>query len=203
MQTVILTKKDIMELPPLFLMGNVIALPTETVMGLGVIASSIDAYNKLIEVKNRPENKAFPLVVGSKSMMHSYGVINARQQKIVDAFMPGPLTIIVKKQSNVLDYVTANSDKIAIRYPDDEFIKQVVETLNEPILLTSANLSGEPSLLNSDEVEKVFYGKIRAIVKGEATSKIASTIVDISGDKPILIRSGTISIEEINKVWEE
>lgn len=202
MQTIIFKQKDYAQVAPLFLMEGVVAIPTETVMGLGVLARSYNAYKALIDVKNRPLNKAFPLVVGNKQMIHSYGIIDARQQRIIDEFMPGPLTIIVKKQSNVMDYVTANSDKIAIRMSDCEFVNNLLSELKEPILLTSANLAGEPSLLDSEAVKEVFYGKIRGIVEGEASIGTASTIVDISGEEPIVVREGVINLEQIKKVWE-
>ncbi len=203
MQTVIFKKKEFKQVASLFLMENVLAIPTETVMGLGVIARSEKAYQELIKVKNRPEDKAFPLVVGTAAMIHSYAKIDARQQRIIDAFMPGPLTIVANKQENVADYVTAGQKSIAIRMSNEPFVINLLAELKEPILLTSANLSNEPSCLDSQEVEKVFFGKIRGIVEGESTTKVASTVVDIRGEEPLILRQGVISLASILAVWEE
>ena len=203
MQTIIFKKKEFEQVASLFLTESVIAIPTDTVMGLGVIARSEAAYQEMIKVKNRPQNKAFPLVVPNIDMLSSYGHINAQQRKVVEAFLPGPLTIVVNKQDNVQPYVTAGQDTIALRVIDDDFVQALLETLKEPILLTSANLAGEPSCVTSEEVQKVFFEKIRGIVLGEAKSGQASTIVDLTGDQPKIIREGAISLAQIMKVWEE
>lgn len=179
---------------------EVISLPTETVMGLAVKASSFSAYNKLIEVKNRPMNKAFPFIVGDKKDIEKYAYIDEITKKIIEAYMPGPLTIILKKKECVSDYITNNKDTIAIRIPDDRTLLKIVKELNEPILLTSANKSGEEASLTSEEVINVFKDEIPLVIKGKCKVNIPSTIVEIKDKNVSIIREGIIKKEEIERL---
>lgn len=179
---------------------EVISLPTETVMGLAVKASSFSAYNKLIEVKNRPMNKAFPFIVGNKKDIEKYAYVDEVSKKIIDAYMPGPLTIILKKKECVSDYITNNKDTIAIRIPDDKTLLKIVKEVGEPILLTSANKSGEDASLTSEEVINVFNDEIPLVIKGKCKVNIASTIVEIKDKNVNIIREGIIKKEEIERL---
>lgn len=179
---------------------EVISLPTETVMGLAVKASSFNAYNKLIEVKNRPLNKAFPFIVATKKDIEKYAYVDEVSKKIIDAYMPGPLTIVLKKKESVSDYITNGKDTIAIRIPDDLTLLKIVKELGEPILLTSANKSGEVSSLSSDEVVNVFNEEVPLVIKGKCKISIASTIVEIKEKNVNILREGAISKEEIERL---
>ena len=179
---------------------EVIALPTETVMGLAIKASSFIAYQKLVEVKNRPSNKAFPFIVSSVEEIEKYAVLDEISKKIINAYMPGPLTIILKKRDCVDDRITNNKETIAIRIPDDKTLLKIVKELKEPILLTSANKSGENACLNSDEVNEIFKDEVSLIIKGKCNYNIASTIVEIIDNKVNIIREGIIKKEEIERL---
>ena len=179
---------------------EVIALPTETVMGFAIKASSITAYNKLIEVKNRPANKAFPFIVGSKKDIEKYAYVDEVTKKIIDAYMPGPLTIILKKKETVDSRITNNKDTIAIRIPNDKTLLKIVKELKEPILLTSANKSGEDASLNSDEVYNIFKEDVPVIIKGKCEYNLASTIIEINNKDVKIIREGIIKKEEIERL---
>lgn len=179
---------------------EVIALPTETVMGLAIKSSSISAYEKLIEVKNRPSNKAFPFIVSSIEEIEKYAVVDDLTSKIIKAYMPGPLTLILKKKSSVDSRITNDKDTIAIRIPDDKTLLKIVKELGEPILLTSANKSGEPPCLNSEEVINVFKEEIPLIIKGKCEYNLASTIIEINNKDVKIIREGIIKKEEIERL---
>lgn len=179
---------------------EVIALPTETVMGLAIKSSSISAYEKLIEVKNRPSNKAFPFIVSSIEEIEKYAVVDDLTSKIIKAYMPGPLTLILKKKSSVDSRITNDKDTIAIRIPDDKTLLKIVKELGEPILLTSANKSGEPPCLNSEEVINVFKEEIPLIIKGKCEFNLASTIIEINNKDVKIIREGIIKKEEIERL---
>lgn len=179
---------------------EVIALPTETVMGLAIKSSSITAYNKLVETKNRPKNKAFPFVVHSKNEIEKYAVVDPISKKIIEAFMPGPLTIILKKKENVDSRITNNQETIAIRIPLDPTLLKIVKGLKEPILLTSANKSGEDACVNSEEVEQIFKDEVPLIIKGKCQHNYASTIVEIKDNNVNIIREGVIKKEEIERL---
>lgn len=179
---------------------EVIALPTETVMGLAVKASSILAYNKLVEIKNRPSNKAFPFIVGSIEDIEKYAHVDELTRKIITSFMPGPLTIILKKKESVDKRITNEKDTIAIRIPNDKTLLKIVKGLKEPILLTSANRSGEEACINSDEVIEVFKDEVPLVIKGKCEYNIASTIIEINNKNVNIIREGIIKKEEIERL---
>ena len=179
---------------------EVIALPTETVMGLAIKASSKTAYNRLVEVKNRPSNKAFPFIVSDIKEIEKYAVVDEVSKKIIEAYMPGPLTIILKKKESVDDCITNGKDTIAIRIPNDPTLLKVVKALKEPILLTSANKSGEAAAINSDEVINIFKDEVPLVIKGKCEYNLASTIIEINNKDVKIIREGIIKKEEIERL---
>lgn len=179
---------------------EVISLPTETVMGLAIKASSILAYNKLIEIKNRPLNKAFPFIVSSIEDIDKYAYVDEITRKVINAYMPGPLTIILRKKESVDSRVTNGQDTIAIRIPNDKTLLKIVKGLKEPILLTSANKSGEAPCLSSEEVMNIFNDEVPIIIKGKCVFNIASTIIEIKDKNVNIIREGIIKKEEIERL---
>lgn len=179
---------------------EVVALPTETVMGLAIKASSLSAYNKLVEIKNRPSNKAFPFIVSCVEEIDKYAEVDELTKKVIRAFMPGPLTIILKKKKSVDERITNSKDTIAIRIPDDKTLLKIVKELKSPILLTSANKSGEVACINSNEVVKVFKDEVPLVIKGKCEYDLASTIIEIKDKKVNIIREGIIKKEEIERM---
>ena len=181
---------------------EIVCFPTETVMGVAVIAENSSTYNKLVEAKNRPANKVFPFCVLRKDI-ENYCDINEKQRKVVDAFLPGPLTVVLKRKEGVPSFIGNNEGTIAVRVSDNEFVNSVLEYIQKPIFLTSANLSGEEVCKDSNEAKEVFGKKIKVYVDGKPFGGVASTIVDLTKEEPILIRQGAIKIEDILKVWED
>jgi len=196
----LITKKDYKLAIEYLNNDEVIALPTETVMGLAVKASSLSAYTRLIEIKNRPLNKAFPLIVSSIEEIEKYAYVDEITKKVIEAFMPGPLTIILKKKESVDPRITNNKDTIAIRIPDDKTLLKIVKGLKEPILLTSANKSGEEACITSEEVINIFNDEVPLVIKGKCEYNIASTIVEIKDKSVNIIREGKITKEEIERL---
>ena len=181
---------------------EIVCFPTETVMGLAVKAEFIKTYNKLVDVKNRPSNKVFPFCVLKKDI-ENYCEVSEKQRKVINAFLPGPLTIILKRKKDVPTFIGNDEGTIAIRVSENKFVDSVLEDLNKPIFLTSANMSGEEVCKDSLEAEKVFGNKVKVYVEGKPFGGLATTIVDLTKEKPILIRQGAIKIEDILKVWED
>ena len=196
----VINKKDYKLAIEYLLDDEVVALPTETVMGVAIKASSLEAYDKLVEVKNRPSNKAFPFVVSSVEEIKKYAEVDEVIEKVIKAFMPGPLTIILKKKDSVNDKITNGKDTIAIRIPLDPTLLKIVKGLKEPILLTSANKSGEDPALSSEEVVDIFNEEIPLVVKGKCKYNLASTIVEIKDKSVNIIREGIIKKEEIERI---
>ena len=181
---------------------GVIAFPTETVMGLGVLYNDEEAYKKLNKVKERPEDKPYTMMLAEPIFIKEYAEVSERAQKVIDAFMPGSLTVLLKvKENAVPGYVHHNSGIIGIRVPTNIEANIVLIKAGAPLLVPSANKSGAKPALTSNEVKEIFGDEIDFIVSGKAISNTPSTIVDLIQDTPRVVRVGPISEEEILEVW--
>lgn len=181
---------------------GVIAFPTETVMGLGVLYNDFEAYNRLNKVKERPEDKPYTMMLADPKDIVKYAVINEATRRVINKFMPGSLTILVPvKNNSVPSYVTHNTDVIGIRIPTNIEAQQLLVNVGVPLLVPSANKSGQKPALTSDEVKEIFGNEIDVIVSGKAKSALPSTIVDLTKESPKVVRLGAISEEEILKVY--
>ena len=190
------------EVSEALLKEEIVCFPTETVMGVAIIAENEQTYNKLVYLKNRPANKVFPFCV-LKKQIENYCEVNELQKKIVDKFLPGPLTVILKRKEGVPNFIGNEEGTIAVRVSENEFVNTVLEKIKKPIFLTSANLSGEEVCKDSLEAKNVFKDKVKVYVEGKPFGGVATTIVDLTKEKPILIRQGVIKIEDILNVWED
>lgn len=181
---------------------EVVSFPTETVYGLGVIYDSEDAFNNLVNVKNRRPDKPFTLMLDNKDDIEKYADVNDKTKKIINKYMPGEITILVKPKNDLYSWVTLNSKYIGIRVPNSDDVRDLIKRVGKPMLVTSANISSEPVCENFKEVYDTFNDKVAIIVKGELSGNVPSTIV-ICGDELILVREGKIPFVEIKKVWLE
>lgn len=183
--------------------GKIVAFPTDTVFGLGCIYDDEEAIIRIKMAKGRDEKKPLPMMCNSLKMIESVAYVSSDVRRIIEHFTPGALTIIFKKKETVKDYVTNGLDTIGIRIPDDEMILDIIEKLGKPLLVTSANLSNTPSLKNYTDVYDELNGRIDAIVKKDARSDLASTIIDATGENFKVLREGKIRIEEIEEYLYE
>lgn len=183
--------------------GKVIAFPTDTVYGLGVRYDNEDALNRLKQAKIRPESKPIPMMVSDLSQIEEVAYVNDTAKRLIQKFMPGAFTIVLKKKEEIADYVTNGLPTIAIRMPDDKFVLEIMNQLGKAMLVSSANISAEHSCRNGEEVLEQLDGRIDGIVMGESKSEIASTIVDATSEKIKILREGPITKEMINKILEE
>lgn len=198
METVLVEKENINEVIDLLNHDEVVAFPTETVFGLGVKFSHLEALEKIYEIKHRSHSKAISLMIYDPKDIEKYAYVNENAQKLIDHFMPGMITLVLKKKSILSDDFTAGYDTIGIRIPDDPFVLKLLKEVG-PMLVTSANISGQETLLNDQEVCKQFKGKIKMIVKGKCKNTLASTVIKVDEDVTIL-RQGCIQEEEIREV---
>lgn len=181
--------------------GGIVIFPTETVYGIGVNGLNETAIKKLYEVKQRPTNKPISLLVNSIEMIEKVAKdITEIEYDLIKRFLPGPLTIVLKKKDIVPDIVTAGFDTIGIRMPENEIALNLIEYAGVPIATPSANISGKPSGTNLKEIMKDFNDKVDYFIDG-GISKIgmASTIVQIIDSNPHILRKGKISEEQIKE----
>lgn len=203
MKTLIYDKTNTKEVAECLLNGGVVSFPTDTVYGIGVVYDNLDALQRLKESKGRPENKPIPMMVGSLKQLNEVAYTNGQINRLTKTFMPGGFTVVLVKKECVSDVITNGFNTIAIRMPDDDFILEVIKLVGKPLLVTSANLSGQPTGLHFEDVYNDFNGRIDAIVKGECKGSVSSTIVDATNDILNILRSGPIDENEIIRVWEE
>lgn len=193
------TKQDIHEVARAFINHEIIALPTDTVYGVGVVYGDVNDLEKLKHAKHRPETKPIPMMVSNIETMEQVAIVDDRTKKIVDHFLPGALTLVLPVKDNVPSDYTNGLSTIAIRIPDEEFILNLINELQRPLLVTSANQSGQNTALTSQDVFEQLPN-IDGIVLGICKALQASTIIDLSKEKMSVLREGPISLEDIESV---
>ena len=198
MKTIRFSKMDTEKIIRTLKNGGIVAFPTDTVFGLACLKEK-KAIGKVFEAKGRSFDKPLPMMCDSLAMIESNAYVNEKARKIIERFVPGPLTLIFRKKDSVEDYATMGKETIGIRVPDDTFILNLIGKLGEPILVTSANLSGEASLLKWEDVLASLGGRIDGIVCEDARGEAASTIVDVSEEEIRVLREGPVSFEEIQE----
>ena len=178
---------------------GVISVPTDTVFGICARMNSQIAHDKLVKIKKRPINKAFPVMCANEEQIKSIAIVNEREIKLIKALMPGPITLVLKKNKNLPEYITNGKDTIAIRMAISKSIKNLILKLQCPIFMTSANQSGEHECADLDEIEKA-CPHLDGMMEGEVLYSKGSTIVDCSTDEIKILREGPISIEKIKEI---
>ena len=136
------------------------------------------------------------MMCADTDMIREVAYVNESAEKIMQAFMPGALTVILKKREELPDFITNGKDTVAIRIPDDPFVQELIRKTGKPLLVTSANLSGHPSLYPWKDVYRELSGKISCIVMADAKSDMPSTIIDLTGE-PKILREGPLTKEEL------
>ncbi len=197
MKTIRYTKMDSDKIIELLNRGGLLAMPTDTVFGLACMMDE-KAIARVYEAKGRSFDKPLPMMCSSKKMISEVAKISEEAEKIIDRFMPGALTIVFAKKETVADYITNGRKTIGIRMPDDDFILSLIEKLGKPLMVTSANISGNGSLTRWEDVLSAMDGKIEGIICEDARGDKASTIIDVSGDLRLL-REGPLSFNEIEE----
>ncbi len=182
--------------------GGIVIFPTETVYGIGTNGLDEKAIKKIYEVKQRSFNKPISLLVNNIEMVNKIAKnISKLEYEIMETFFPGPLTIILEKRSIIPNILTANTNTVGIRMPSSEIAKKLIEYAGVPIATPSANISGRPSGTNIRDIQKDFEGKVDYFIdNGESKIGIPSTIVKVINEKIHILREGSISKEQINKI---
>ncbi len=183
---------------------RVLAFPTETVYGVGVVFDSKLAFDRLVTIKRRPPNKPFALMCSTLEQAFEYIQISERAKKVMRNFLPGEVTFLVRAREELPYHVTLGTKIIGIRVSQSQFVECLIKEVGKPLLVTSANKSGEPTTRFFEDVVKTYGEELPAIVKGECESLIPTTIVNLVEDDTItLVREGPVPFEKIKTLWEE
>ena len=181
--------------------GGTVAFPTETVYGLGADALNPDAVRKIFQAKGRPQDN--PLIVHIADQEHLDVVVSEvpdSAYNLMDAFWPGPLTMIFNRTDIVPDVTTCGLDTVAIRMPDNPIALGLIKEASTPIAAPSANISGRPSPTIAEHVISDLSGRIDVVIDGGAVRVgVESTVLDMTPDIPVLLRPGRVSIDQIRE----
>lgn len=205
MKTRIFSKKDIEEAARILKAGGLVAFPTETVYGLGGNGLDKEAARKIYAAKGRPSDN--PLILHVSKMEEVYLLVESvpeKAKRLMESFWPGPLTLILKKSKIVPLESTGGLDTVAIRCPDNALTLELIERAGLPVAGPSANLSGSPSPTEASHVYHDLSGRIEGILDDGAVGiGVESTILDMSTDRPTLLRPGAITLEDLTEVLGE
>ena len=179
--------------------GGIIIYPTDTLYGLGADIRNEESLLRIYDIKGRPNDMALPVLVSGWEMVRSISSeVNVIGEKLAARFWPGQLTMVIRANDNLSTILTGGRGTIAVRQPDHWIAQQIIEQVGNPIVGTSANLSGSPDLVEaSDLAPELGHLVDRIITCGVKPFGVGSTVVDITGGQPKLLRETSISIEDI------
>lgn len=185
--------------------GGVAAFPTETVYGLGANVFDKTAVARIFEAKRRPADNPLIAHISNLDQVETLASsVNEHARKFIEHFFPGPLTVVLPKADEVPLIATASLDTIGVRMPKSALAAGFLKACNTPVVAPSANLSGKPSPTTWQAVYEDLDGRIDCILQGEITEiGLESTVVDCSADVPVLLRTGAISLEQLQAVVPE
>ncbi len=185
--------------------GGVVAYPTDTVYGLGADIESPAAVQRIIDLKSRPVGMGLPLLLAETGELGAVAVdLSDVVWSLTRNFWPGSLTLVVRRSAVISDLVSGGRDTVAVRVPDHPVPRELARGLGRPITGTSANLSGQPSTVSGEEVRGQLGTRVDMIVEGgPVPGQIESTILDVTGAIPVLIRQGAVGEDDIRDYLAE
>lgn len=192
-------QSEIDELADILKNDGVISVPTDTVYGICARINSLKAHDKLISIKHRPITKLLPIMCADEEQIKSIAILDRRVENLIHAFMPGPITLILKKKAEVPTYVNNGCETIAVRMATSKTLEKLIRKTESPIFMSSANQSGEPTCTSLDEIEKA-CPNLDGMMEGNVLFGKGSTIVDCTLEQIKILRLGPISIEQIKEV---
>lgn len=195
-------KEIIQQAAEILKQGGLVAFPTETVYGLGANGLDAVACKKIYEAKGRPSDNPLILHIAEKKALYDIvKSVSKKAEKLIDAFWPGPLTIVFEKADCVPLEITGGFSTVAVRFPSHTVAQALIQAAHLPIAAPSANSSGKPSPTKASHVIFDLDDKIDMIIDGgDAEVGLESTIIDVSGEIPMLLRPGAVTKEMIESV---
>ena len=205
MQTLRLTKSDCAQAAEILRNGGLVGIPTETVYGLGANGLNPEAVRAIFRAKGRPQDNPLILHIPEASWLERYcEAIPDQAWVLAQRFWPGPMTIILPRKALVPDEVTAGLETVGMRCPAHPLCREIIRLADIPVAAPSGNTSGRPSPTTAQHMLEDMDGKIDAIVDGGPCAVgVESTIVDLTGDVPRLLRPGGITLEPLRQVLGE
>lgn len=184
--------------------GGLVAFPTETVYGLACSAFSPAGLAALFDLKGRESGRPLPIQVDSLRTALAAGFrLTPGAERLAREFWPGPLTLVLPRPASLPSWYAPENDAVALRIPDHPVALAILEEVGVALAVTSANLSGEPPLTDAAGVARTFPGADTLLILdgGPATGGVASTVLDVTGAEPLLVREGPLSFARLREVW--
>lgn len=182
--------------------GEILAFPTDTVYGVGTVYGDPNALQRLKNIKHRPETKPIPMMASRLEVFESIVKINPIARKLAQNLLPGALTLVVELQPETDRTYTNGKETAAIRIPNAPVLLNVMDQLDVPLMVTSANVSGAPAALTKQEAMDMLPG-LDGILDGQCHEMQASTIVDCTGDELVILRQGPLSKADLLAALEQ
>lgn len=181
--------------------GNLVIFPTETVYGIGANGLNPEGAKNIYQAKGRPSDNPLIVHIATRQDLYKYvRFVSLDAEKLMDAFWPGPLTMIFEKNELVPKETTGGLDTVAIRFPKDLTAQQVINIAGVPIAAPSANISGKPSSTKFEHVFEDFNGRVDIIIDGGPSEiGLESTVIDMTGDIPTILRPGFVTKTMVEK----
>ncbi len=199
-------ENEIEQLAKILKNDGVISVPTDTVYGICARVNSKEAYDKLVNIKNRSSDKIFPVMCLDYEQIKMIATVNKKVEKLVNAFMPGPVTLVLNKKREAFSYINNRGDyqhnELAVRLAPTEALKELIKRVESPIFMTSANQSGGPVCKTLEEIETV-CPNLDGMLEGEVSFGQPSTIIDCTKDEIKIQRLGPISMKQILEVLKK
>ena len=179
--------------------GGVVAIPTDTLYGLAADAFDASAIERVFLIKERPEGMALPVLLANLEQLSAVvAEVPEGALALAEAFWPGPMTLVLRRADTLPPRLTAGGPTVAVRVPDHPVPRELARRLGRPITGTSANISGAPDPQSLDELRSQVGGRVDCVVSaGPSPAGAASTIIDLTGASPKLIREGVIPFPDI------
>lgn len=182
--------------------GEIIIYPTETLYGMGALALNEESVKKIFKIKERSYGKPIPILVKDEEMLSRFVEVTEEASRLIDKFLPGPLTLVLRQKKNLPDLISAGTRKAAVRISNYPFVRRLFDSVSEPLTSTSANLSGEGNLFNFDEIYRTFKGEVALIVdSGSLPQSRGSTVIDLTVKPPRIVREGDISKDVLKEFF--
>jgi L-threonylcarbamoyladenylate synthase len=181
------------------LSGGVIAMPTDTLYGLGADPFSTEAIARVFDVKGRATERALPLIAADALQVEAHlGPLGALAARLAGRFWPGPLTLLVAAPPSIAHAVSGGTGRVGVRVPADSVARAICAVAGRPVTATSANISGEPASADPADIERTLGDRIDLLIDaGPTRGGAPSTIIDVTGLTPTLVRAGAIAWEDV------
>lgn len=198
-------KEDLKAAGKVLKAGGIVAFPTDTVYGLGAVFDDEQAVKKIFAAKGREEKKPLSILVSDQEQVTllsdlENGEMAKKAKRLMEKYWPGALTLIFRKKPGIPDVVTAGGETVGIRMPDLELTRELIRAAGKPLAAPSANTSGKRSAVSAQEVLEDLDGKIDMVIDGGTCQiGVASTVVDMTGKTPKILREGVITAKMIEQ----